>query len=409
MRILYYSFVELDVPGAPRSHTLGIIRGFARYGCRVDALVPKPLKTIPSISNVRFVYLRPWQFSPIGLLWIKLLSSILMFFLCLINKYDFIYVREQEVNPGPRWCSRIFKFPLYIEINDLLVPYFSKSGATRTWVAKIARNQKLDFRQAAGLIVNSIPMRRWLMTHYNLKPENLHFMINGTESPEGSVLSREEARRRLEMPLNCFCLGFLGNIFDRYDFNTLLEACRLCLVNVPDLFLLFIGDGPLRGSLTGRLVKHGLGEKALFTGYVKPERLGSLLPAMDLGLCLGDHYATRLYGNVTTKCAAYGVFGIPAVVTATSLEGYPKALQESLFVIPPENAQALADLFERLHANREEIVKKAKIFSTFVTEEMTWDAVAVKTIRIASAMAQSGQKQARPRASCLQKARRIPN
>jgi glycosyltransferase involved in cell wall biosynthesis len=375
----------------------------------VDALVPKPLKTVPSTSNVRFVYLRPWQFSPIGALWVKLLSSIFMFFLCLINKYDFIYVRELEIHPGPRWCSRIFRIPLYIEINDLLVPYFSKAGAPSTWVAKVARHQKSDFRQAAGLIVNSIPMRQWLLAHYDLHPGKLHFLINGAEPAEGPCLSKEEARRGLGVPLSSFCLGFLGNIFDRYDYNTLLKACRLSIGKVPDLYLLFIGDGPLKDSLSCRVSMLGFGEKTLFSGYVKPERLGSLLPAMDLGLCLGDHYATRLYGNVTTKCATYGVFSVPAVVTATSLDGYPQALQKSLFVVPPEDAQALADLIERLHENREEIREKAKIFHSFVMKEMTWDAVALKIIRIASTKAQGEPKQARDRESCLRGARGIPN
>lgn len=409
MRVLYFSFVELDVPIACRTHTLGIIKGFARQGRRVDALVPKPLKTVPSIPNVRFVYLRPWQFSRIGSLWVKLLSGILMFWLCLINKYDFIYVRELEINPGPRWCSRLFKVPLYIEINDLLVPDFSKSGAKAGWVAEVARNQKLDFRQAAGLIVNSIPMRQWLLAHYDLNPGKLHFLINGGESPEGPCLSKEEARRRLGMPLHSFCLGFLGNIFDRYDFNTLIEACRLCIIKVPDLYLLFVGDGPLKGSLARRVSEQGFGEKALFTGYVKPEALGCCLPAMDLGLCLGDHYSTRMYGNITTKCATYGIYSIPVIATATSLEDYPKALQKSLFVIPPEDAPMLADLIVRLHDNREEIRENAKIFNFFVTKEMTWDAVAEKILRIASNRVKGRQKQATVREPSLQGGRRIPN
>ena len=403
MRILYFSFVELDVSNACRTHTLGIIKGFARHGCCVDALVPKPLKTVPSFNNARFVYLWPWQFSRIGALWVRLLSGILMFWLCVKNRYDFIYVRELEINPAPRWCSKFFKIPLYIEINELLVPYFSKSGAKSGWVAEVARNQKLDFRQAAGLIVTSIPMRQWLLAHYDLNPEKLHFLINGAESPEGPCLSKEEARRRLGMPLNSFCLGFLGLIYDRYDFNTLLEACRLCIIKVPDLYLLFVGDGPLKDSLARRVSEQGFGKKALFTGYVKPEALGSCLPAMDLGLSLGDHYSARMYGSITTKCATYGIYSIPVIATATSLEEYPNALQKSLFVIPPEDAPALAVLIERLHEQREEIRENAKIFHSFVVKEMTWDAVAAKILRIASNRVHGAQKQATVREPSLRR------
>ena len=384
IRILYFSFVELDVPNACRTHTLGIIKGFARHGCRVDALVPRPLKKVPSIANVRFVYLWPWQFSRIGALWVRLLSGILMFWLCLINKYDFIYIRELEINPGPRWCSRFFKVPLYIEINDLLIPYFSKSGATAGWVAEVARNQESDFRQAAGLIVNSIPVRQWLLDHYRLGPDKFHHVFNGAEVPEELPLSKEEARARLGVPSNSFCLGFVGNIYGRYDFDTLLKACRLSRLKVPGLFLLFVGDGPLKETLVRRVSEQGFEKNVHFTGYVESGALGRVLPAMDVGLCLGDHYFTRTYGPITTKIATYGIYRIPVIVTGTSLEGHPEKLQRSLYAIQPEDAPALADLIVRLHDNRGEIKERAKAFHSFVKTEMTWDTVAAKILLIAS-------------------------
>jgi glycosyltransferase involved in cell wall biosynthesis len=391
----------LDVPNACRTHTLGIIKGFARHGCRVDALVPKPLQTVPSITNVQFVYLWPWQFSRIGALWVRLLSGILMFWLCVKNRYDFIYVRELEINPAPRWCSMLFKIPLYIEINDLIVPYFSKSGAKVGWVAEIARNQKLDLRKAAGLIVNSIPMRQWLLDHYRLEPDKFHHVLNGAEFPEELPLSKEEARVRLGVPSNSFCLGFVGNIYGRYDFDTLLKACCLCSLKMSELFLLFVGDGPLKETLVRRMSEQGFEKNVHFTGYVRSGDLGRCLPAMDLGLCLGDHYFTRMYGAISTKIATYGIYRIPAIVTGTSLEGYPEALQKSLFLIQPEDAPALADLIVRLHEKREEIRESATIFHSFVMQEMTWDAVAAKILRIASKRVQGVQNQAAVREPSL--------
>jgi len=384
MRVLYFSFVELDVPNACRTHTLGIIKGFARHGCRVDALVPKPLKAVPSIVNVRFVYLWPWQFSPIGSLWVKLLSSILMFWLCLTKRYDFIYVREMEIHPGPRWCSRLFKIPLYIEINDLLVPYFLKTGAASGWVAEVARNQKSDFRQAAALVINSIPMRQWLIDHYRMEPDKFHLVFNGAELPGEPPLSQEEARARLGLPSNSFCLGFVGNIYGRYDFDTLLKACRLCRLKVPGLFLLFVGDGPLKKSLIRRMAEEGFEKNVHFTGYVESLALGRCLPAMDVGLCLGDHYFTRMYGAITTKIATYGMYRIPVIVTGASFEEHPEGLQRSLFAIPPEDAPALADMIVRLHDHRGEIKERAAAFHSFVKAEMTWDAAAARILHIAA-------------------------
>ena len=396
MRILYFSFVELDIPNACRTHTLGVVQGFARQRCRVDALIPRPINKAPRIPNVKFLYLWPWQFSALGSIWIRLLSGILMFWLCLKNRYDFIYVRELEINPEPRWCSRLFNVPLYIEINDLLVPYFSNAGAGTRWVAAVARHQQADFRQAAGRIVNSIAMRQWLSDHYGLEPAKFHLVFNGAQLPERSPLSREKARQRLQIPPNCFCLGFVGNLYDRYDFDTLLQACRLCHFKVPELYLLFIGDGPLRETLIRKTAEQGLADKVLFTGYVEPESLAGCLPAMDAGLCLGNHYFVRMYGSITTKIATYGIYRIPVIVSAASLNGHPPALWQSLFVVPPEDAAALADLIVRLYENRSELNEKAAVFHSFVKTEMTWDAVAQSILRIAGSPEAPGS----PKACC---------
>jgi hypothetical protein len=108
-----------------------------------------------------------------------------------------------------------------------------------------------------------------------------------------------------------------------------------------------------------------------------------------------------MYGGISTKCATYGVYGIPMVTTAISLEGYPKALQKSLFVVPPEDPPALADLVERLHQKPEEIREKAKIFHSYVMKEMTWKAVAAKILQVASNGGGGLQKQATVRAHSL--------
>ena len=140
MKILYLAFVKLDVP------------------------------------NVRFFYLWPWQFSRVGRMWVRLFSALKMFSLCLQNKYDAIYVREMEANLGPRICSSMFRIPLYMEINDLSVLILSESGASKRLLGKVKRNQKLDFHQATGLIVPSVPMCRWIINEYALSNNSWQYL-----------------------------------------------------------------------------------------------------------------------------------------------------------------------------------------------------------------------------------------
>ncbi|MCK7508382.1 MAG: hypothetical protein MZV70_32925 [Desulfobacterales bacterium] len=72
------------------------------------------------------------------------------------------------------------------------------------------------------------------------------------------------------------------------------------------------------------MAEEGFEKSVHFTGYVESQALGRCLPAMDVGLCLGDHYFTRMYGAITTKIATYGMYRIPVIVTGVSFEGIRK-------------------------------------------------------------------------------------
>lgn len=382
MKILYFSFVELDIPNACQTHTLGVLRGFSHHGCQVDALVPRPIYVRQEIPNVRFYYLWPWRFSPLGILWVKFLSSLLMFFLCIKNKYDVIYVREMEVNPGPRLCSKLFQIPLYMEINDLIVLVLSENGVPSPLLRKIKRHQELDFQQSSGLIVPSVPMCDWIIDQYGLSESKVHTILNGTEVSNTSKLDRIQAREKLNLPLTCFCLGFVGTIYNGYDFNSILQAAIKCQDEIPHLHLLIIGDGPMTGEVKRKVTKLGLRKKTVFHGYIQPEELGRILPAIDVGLLLRSREGTLRYGPLSTKFSTYAVYHLPIITAGFSMEGYPDELAQGLSLVPPEDPQALADMILWLYHHPEERKGKAKILHEFVVKKLTWDAVIKQILNI---------------------------
>lgn len=374
MKILYFSFVELDIPNACQTHTLGVLRGFSHHGCQVHALVPRPICVRQEIPKVRFYYLWPWRFSRLGRVWVKILSGLIMFFLCIRNKYDAIYVREMEANPGPRLCSRLFHIPLYMEINDLNVPLVSESGGSPSFLRKVKRNQKLDLRQATGLIIPSVPMRNWIIDQYRLPASKVHVILNGTDTSNTHKLDQTQARKRLDLPPICFCLGFVGNIYERYDFNSILKAIIVCQDEIPNLYFVIIGDGPLTYEIKVKVNELGLEKKTMFTGYVQLGELGSILPATDVGLLLLTKEDALRYGPVTTKLSTYAFYRLPVIAAGSSVEGYPEELAQGLSLVPPEDPQALADMILWLYHHPEEREEKAMILHDYAVKKLTWDA-----------------------------------
>lgn len=382
MKILYFSFVELDIPNACQTHTLGILGGFSNNSCKVDAIVPRPKNVRPKISGVRFYYLWPWRFSVLGKLWIKILGGVLFFILCLLKKYDVIYVRELEVNPFPRWCSIIFQIPLYIEINSILLQNMQISGVDRMRILKAERHQAADFRQASGLIVPSFPRRLWIMDYYGLRPDKVHMILNGTDTPSDKKIERSKALRSLNLPENSFYLGFLGNIWKYYDLSNILKAMKLCQEKITNLHMIMIGSGPETDKLRNMAQEMSLTSRLIFIGYIQPESLFEIMGAIDVGLMVLTKKGIQDLGPVTTRFATYAAFETPVIANDVYIEDYPQELGNGLSLVPPEDPQALADTILWLYKHPKEREEKAKILHDFVVKKLTWDSVAGKILEI---------------------------
>jgi glycosyltransferase involved in cell wall biosynthesis len=384
MRILYFSFVELDVPNACQVHTLGILSGFGENECKVHALVPRTKQINPIIPGVHFFYLWPWRFSRLGKLWVKCLGGFYFFLLCLLKRYDAIYVRELESNPFPRWCARFFNIPYYIEINGLLLLNAKASHKNGNHLRRIARHQKLDFKYAAGLIVPSFPRSRWIIEHYNLEVEKVHTILNGVNVPETAKLSRGIALKRLNLPENGFYLGFLGSVWEDYDLKTIIRAMSVCKTQLPNLYLIIIGGGPGMPYVKQIAKRKGLSSKVVDLGFIQPNDLYKALGAIDLALMNLTSQGLKDLGPVTTRFSTYAAFQIPIIANSLYLENYPKEIVQGLFKVPHENPSAMAEKFFYIYNNPKERGERAKIIHNYVTEKLTWNAVTKQILGILS-------------------------
>ena len=375
MKILYFSFVELDIPNACQTHTLGVLQGFSNNLCKVDAIVPRPKKVRPKIPSVHFYYLWPWQFSTLGRFWIKMLGGAYFFTLCLLKKYDAIYVRELEVNPFPRWCSVIFRIPFYIEINSILLRQMKMAGIDRNRVLRAERHQASDFKQATGLIVPSFPGYNWILEYYDLKPNKAHMILNGTNTPTAKKTDRSTTLKKLNLDQNSFYLGFLGNIWEYYDLKTILKAMELCQHEIQNLQMIMIGGGPEINELRKKSQEMQGISRLIFLGYIQLESLFKVIGAVDVGLMNLTKKGLQDLGPVTTRFATYAAFKMPVIANSLYIENYPDELSQGLSLVPPEDPHALADMILWLYNHPEEREQRANILHDFVIKKLTWNAV----------------------------------
>lgn len=382
MNILYFSFVELDIPNACQTHTLGVLEGFSNNLCNVDAVIPRPQKVHPKIPGIRFYYLWPWSYTSFGKQLVKILGGIFFFGLCLQKKYDAIYVRELEANPFPRWCSKVFHIPLYIEVNGIMLQSIKSSGSTKRRLLKAERCQSADFRQAAGIIVPSYPRLRWIIDYYNLEHNKIHMILNGADTSLSKKTKRSEAARKLNLPEDGFYLGYLGSVWHYYDLECIMDAVKLCQTKIPNLHLLIIGGGPEMERLQSRTQEMQLDEAMVFCGFIQPERLFETIGVVDVGLMNLTQKGLQDLGPVTTRFATYAAFQLPVIANSPYMEYYPHELTEGLSLVPCEDPQALAQMIVRLYNHPEERKTKSKILHDFVVTNLTWTSVSKQIMEI---------------------------
>jgi glycosyltransferase involved in cell wall biosynthesis len=373
MKILYFSYVDLDTPNACQTHTLGLLGGFAAQGCQVDAVVPRPSLLLPEQSQVRFHFLNLYHGGRRYLLREVPYSALLLWSLCRRHRYDAIYARDMDVFVGPRLCSRFFGIPLFLEVDDTPV-----EGTYPLIIRKaVELNLKLDYRRATGLIVPSVPRCQIIHRQYGVPWEKIHMILNGTEELDwGKVPSKAEAKKRLGLPGASFCLGYLGTVYERYDFATMLAAMARCLGDIPNLYFLLVGGGSALEQVKGRAAALGLADRVICPGFLPPEEFAPLLPAMDVGLMPLTKEAVLEHGPIHTKMATYARFNLPVVTAGYSLEGYPEAVGRGVWLVPPEDAAALAATIFQIYQHPREREKKAGDLARYVLERLTWKAVA---------------------------------
>jgi glycosyltransferase involved in cell wall biosynthesis len=346
----------------------------------VEAVVPRPPAALPHIPRVGYHFLPRHSGSRKRILTAIGHSLLTLFRLCRQDRFQAIYARDMDVFAGPRWCAKFFGLPLYLEVDDVPV-----EGSYPPLLYKLVRaNVRADYRRAAGLIVPSAPRRHLIIDGFGVAPAKVHLVLNGADLQSHRPLTKAQARKRLGIPPQSFCLGYVGSVNERYDFATMLQALKLCQGEIARPYLLVVGDGSHLKQVKTQAWELGLAECVLFTGFLQPDALSEVVPAMDVGLMNLKAAEVRLHGPLHTKLATYGLFGLPVITAGDSLVGYPAALGNALCLVSPEEPRALAQACLHLSRHPQERRRLAGALKRYVKRHLTWRQVAADILKIMS-------------------------
>ena len=188
-----------------------------------------------------------------------------------------------------------------------------------------------------------------LLDKLQVPPGRLHMVRGGVDVERfrpASIESRVNGRDVLELPDKATAIGIVSRLAPDRGIITLLAAFRLLCEKVPNIFLVIIGKGEFLPKIQERVAELGLDERVKFPGYID-EELPDVLSALDL-------FTLMAPGSEGTSRALLEAMamGIPCVVT--SKDGLDEVVRDavSAYVVPPDNAGALAAAFQSLIADK---------------------------------------------------------
>ncbi|MDQ2805593.1 MAG: glycosyltransferase [Chloroflexota bacterium] len=238
--------------------------------------------------------------------------------------------------------------------------------------AKAAHEIWLDrllYRLGDAVVVPSAASKRLLMQLEGLPAHALSVVYNGVDTAQFAGHAVTPAiRRTLGLDPTALLIGSVGRLSaDKGGQDVLIRAVAQLRQTQPQVGLVFIGDGPLRPSLTGLAAQLGQTAAVQFTG-VRPD-VAQLLGALDLFVLPSLHEALPI--------AVLEALAVGLPVVTTRVGGVPEVVQDGVtgVLVPPGDAAALAAALARLIADPAGAARLAAAGQARVRADFTLDAM----------------------------------
>jgi glycosyltransferase involved in cell wall biosynthesis len=205
------------------------------------------------------------------------------------------------------------------------------------WFQKVADKALAPFTDIALAVGKST--RDFVINARLVKPERVKLVYLGAPIDEFSAARTEaeiaETRRELGLLPGDFAIGTVTRLHDSKGNEFLVEAARLVLDATPNARFFLAGEGPLRPALEAQAARLQLGDRFVFSGFVRD--VARLLSAFDLSV-----FPSLWEG---TPLTSFESMASARPIVATDADGLVDILTDGhdARIVPKRNARALAD------------------------------------------------------------------
>lgn len=289
----------------------------------------------------------------------------------LLSRERFDLVHAHWVVPnGPigALIARRHKLPLVISLHGSDISVAQRSG----WIGRLTRS---SFARAAAVTAPSedlLERARGLGAkgHLEVIPYGADVSAFAAD-PAAAARIREQ----LGLSANHTVVCAIGRFVHWKGFDYLIEAFAKASFALPQMRLVFVGDGDLREDLEARTRSLGVSQTVTFAGMASRNEMPGYLAAADIVVVPSIHYDGYVDGlpNVALEAMAAG-----KPLVATRVGGLPQLVQsgENGLLVDERDSDALADAIATLARDPDLRSRLGENGRTLIRDSMNWDVVA---------------------------------
>jgi glycosyltransferase involved in cell wall biosynthesis len=299
------------------------------------------------------------------------------------HRPDFVYERASLYATAGVSLARELERPLVVELNSPLA--LEQTTYRATGLGELAREaERWTLTRADAVLAVSASLRDYAVS-LGANPDRVHVVPNGVNVDLfGPGAHDPEATTRWDLgdgPV----LGFVGGLRPWHGVEVLPALLGRLVGRYPDLRLVIVGDGQLRGELERDLEERGLAHGAVFTGSLPHEEVAALIHRFDVALAPYPRPAHDFYFS-PLKLFEYLACGAPVV--AASLGQIAEVVRhgETGLLYPPGELDALVASCERLLEDPDLRRRMGRAAAKEIHDRYTWDHNAERVIDLARSL-----------------------
>ena len=188
------------------------------------------------------------------------------------------------------------------------------------------------------------------------------------------IVTQEDAREKLKLPLDCKIILFFGNIREYKGLDVMLEAFSYVIKETEKVLLVIAGSLWVKWGKYEELIKKKNLSKniKLFLEFIPSDEAKYFYYAYDLVVLPYREFMAQSGAGAVALA-----FEKPLIVT--NVGGLPELVKDKNFVIEPNNPRALAEKI-LLALGDDELLKKLSDDSRGLAEEYSWDKISEETV-----------------------------